>query len=88
MIDDPNNISLDDTIINTRFERDRAHVALWMKDEDGGQGQELLVEWWDEAVREAVEDGFLNPRDWHGSAYEYAKESGMLPGAGQASSPR
>lgn len=88
MIYDRNNISLDDTIINTWFERDRAHVALWMKDEDGGQGRELLVEWWDEAVGEAVEDGFLNPRDWHGSAYEYAKERGMLETVGQPASPR
>lgn len=88
MIEDRNTISIDETIINTWFERDRAHVALWMRDDDGGQGQELLVEWWDQAVGEAVEDGFLNPRDWHGSAYEYAKERGMLPGAGQASSLR
>lgn len=88
MSDDLNNISIDDTVINTWFERDRAHVALWMRDEDGGQGQELLVEWWDEAVGEAVEDGFLDPRDWHRSAYEYAKERGMLARAGQAASPR
>jgi hypothetical protein len=52
------------TTIHTWFERDRSHVEL--RDE----GENTLAEWWDEAVREAVEEGFLNPRDWHGSALE------------------
>jgi hypothetical protein len=62
------------TTIETWFERDRQHVEL-----RDSRNDSTIVEWWDEAVTEAVEDGFLNPRDWHGSAYEYASERGMLP---------
>jgi len=28
-------------------------------------------------VAELVEDGFLNPRDWHRSAFEYAQHLGL-----------
>ena len=63
------NMHISDTRIETWFERDRAHVALI----DALNG-ETIVEWWDEEVSEAVEDGFLNPRDWHGSAFEYAQD--------------
>ena len=59
------------TTIETWFERDRAHVAL-MKDDA------TVIEWWDDAVTEAVEDGFLDPRDWHGSAVRYAQEHGLI----------
>lgn len=52
--------------VETWFERDRSMVAL-------SHGDEEVVTWWDEAVQELVEDGFLNPRDWLGSAVEYAK---------------
>jgi len=58
---------------HTWFERDRAHVELRNEDTD-----ETIAEWWDEAVHEAVEDGYLNPRDWHGSAVAYAKLIGLL----------
>jgi hypothetical protein len=54
------------THVETWFERDRAHVALY----DSRTG-EVLEEWWDEDVRQAVEDGFLDPRDYHRSAYEH-----------------
>lgn len=71
-------VSLDDDFesspkyeINTWFERDRAHVSL---EKDG----ETVVEWWDDDVQQAVEDGYLNPRDWLGSAMEYAKEMGLI----------
>lgn len=37
-----------------------------------------IVEFWDEDVSQAVEDGFLNPRDYHGSAYEYAVDCGII----------
>lgn len=60
------------TEMHTWFERDRAHVEL--RDKRTG---ETIIEWWDEAVNEAVEDGFLTPRDWHGSAYQYAQDLGM-----------
>jgi hypothetical protein len=59
--------------VNTWFERDRQHVHLFAGDENT-----TVLEWWDEAVSEAVEDGFLNPRDWLGSATEYAKSIGMV----------
>lgn len=55
------------TEIHTWCERDRAHVNLT----DIG-GQNTIVEWWDDAVNEAVEDGFLSAKDWHGTAVEYA----------------
>jgi hypothetical protein len=45
--------TLDTTYITTWFERDRMHVALY------SQKDVLLVEWWDEAVGEAINDGFL-----------------------------
>lgn len=60
------------TTLQTRFERDRAHVELRDKETDA-----TVIEWWDEAVGEAVEDGFLNPRDWHGTAVEYANHLGV-----------
>ena len=66
-----------DTILTTWFERDRAHVCLSRKDRDGEAG-ETIIEWWDEAVSQAVEDGFLNARDWHGTAFRYAQHIGAI----------
>lgn len=62
-----------ETEIHTWFERDRAHVELRHTD-----SQETLFEAWDGEVAELVEDGFLNPSDWHGSAYEHAQACGLL----------
>lgn len=65
--------AIEDTELYTWFERDRAHVELrdlWT--------DSTIVEWWDEAVKEAVEDGYLNPKNYKRSAYEYAKMHGML----------
>ncbi len=59
--------------VSTWFERDRAHVDLMYADTE-----ETIVEWWDEAVEEAIEDGFLNPRDYLGSALEYARDMGLI----------
>lgn len=70
-------VKLADTVVQTWFERDRAHVCLSRKDRDGEAG-DTIVQWWDEAVGEAVEDGFLKPRDWRGTAFEYASKHGML----------
>lgn len=61
------------TEIYTWFERDRAHVEL-----RAVRTERTIIEWWDEEVTEAIEDGFLNPRDYHASALEYAKERGLL----------
>lgn len=57
--------------VDTWFERDRANVTVYKNDKE-------IAEWWDDDVRELVEDGFLNPRDWEGSAIEYCKHLGLL----------
>lgn len=67
-------LSIDATELYTWFERDRQHVELRSKLDD-----KTIVEWWDEAVTEAVDDGFIDPRDYHSTAYEYACERGLLP---------
>lgn len=69
----PNSIA--ETQIQTWFERDRAMVSLETLD------GETIIEWWDEAVSEAIEDGFLNPRRYHQSAYEYAEHLRLVGGA-------
>lgn len=73
----PLTVTQADTRLDKWSERDRAHICLSRKDRDGDAG-ENLIEWWDEAVAQAVEDGFLNPRDWHGSAFAYAREIGVI----------
>ena len=42
------------TEVQTWFERDRAHVELRSKDND-----QTIIEFWDEAVQEEVEAGYL-----------------------------
>lgn len=64
---------MNQTELLTWFERDRAHVELRDRRTDA-----TIVEWWDEEVREAIDDGFLEPRRFHESAYEYAKDVGLL----------
>ncbi len=59
--------------IHTWFERDRAHVELRNEDTDV-----TILEFWDEAVEEMVEDGFLDPKDWKGSMIKYARSMGLL----------
>jgi hypothetical protein len=71
-------LSIDETELLTWFERDRAHVELRNKLDDS-----TIVEWWDEDVAEAIEDGSLNPRDYHSTAYGYAEVCGMLPEVGE-----
>lgn len=61
-------LDIEDTYLETWFERDRAHVDLRRKSND-----ETIVEWWDEAVAEAIEDGFLDGRNLHASAFECAQ---------------
>jgi hypothetical protein len=65
--------TIDGTEIHTWFERDRQHVELRDKLTD-----KTIIEWWDDAVTEAVQDGFLKPRDYHRSAYDYAIDVGAL----------
>jgi hypothetical protein len=69
-------IPIEKTELEKWFERDRAHIEL----SDAQTGRTILSVW-DEDVAELVEDGFLNPRDWHGSLYKYAAYLGVLPSA-------
>lgn len=80
----PRRLHLADTELFTWFERDRAHVEL--RDRRTG---ETIVEWWDDDVRQAIEDGLL-PHRWtdakgHGAAFEYAKSTGLIEEARDAS---
>ncbi len=70
-------VTIDDTVVGTWSERDRQHVCLSFRDATGHAGA-TIVEWVDGAVTDAVEDGFLDPRDYHGSAFAYARENGLL----------
>lgn len=54
------------------FEHDRAHVEL------RDANEETIIEWWDENVAGAIEDGFLDPRNFLVSATAYAREIGLL----------
>lgn len=75
-----NSFDESNTAIETWFERDRQYVGLYPVDDEGkpDTNQKAIVEWWDEDVSQAVEDGFLDPRDWHGSALDYAKHLGLI----------
>lgn len=77
MQDNPLNIMLEDTIHDEWHERDRDHLVLYMKDGDGDFG-DTIIEWWDEAYVQAVEDGAIDPRRPHESAFEYAAQMGLL----------
>ena len=68
-------MTIEQTELQTWFERDRAWVSLQTLN------GETILEWWDEAVWEAIEDGFLNPRCYHQSAYEYAESLRLVGGA-------
>lgn len=69
-----------DYVCHTWFERDRAHVRL-----ESPYGK-VVFELWDEAVFEAIEDGFLVPphrprpsgADWQPAAVQYAVDVGLL----------
>ena len=67
-------IPIEQTQLNTWLERDRQHVELVDL-----RNEKTIVEWWDKAVTEAIEDGFLTSRNLHGSAYDYAASIGLLP---------
>jgi len=78
-------LKIQQTQLNTWFERDRAHVALL-----DARNDTTIVEWWDDEVVQALEDGFLDnrafilgrltrPRILHESVYEFAANIGLLP---------
>jgi hypothetical protein len=80
-------VAFEDTELHTWFERDRAHVELRDRRTGG-----TIVEWWDEDVHQAIEDGFL-PSRWneaaaHRAAFDYAKEMGLLVGRRDAAGTR
>ena len=60
------------TTLDCWFERDRAYVGLADK-----QSGLPILDVWDEEVGELIEDGFLDPRDLHGSAVGYANHLGL-----------
>lgn len=64
---------IDDFYVDKWFERDRAYVAL-VHERTGKR----VLEFWDEDVNDIVDSGFLDPRDWHGSMFEYAKYLGII----------
>lgn len=66
-------LTIEDTELYTWSERDRTHVELRNR-----RTGNTIVEWWDDAVGEAVEDGFLQPGRLHKSAFEYAESVGLL----------
>jgi len=68
------------TAVDTWFERDRQYVGLYPIDDEGkpDTNKNAIIEWWDDDVSEAIEDGFLDPRDWHSSALNYAKHLGII----------
>lgn len=72
----PLNLTLENTIIDEWHERDRNYVILYEK--DGSDFGASIAEWWDDEFLQAVEDGFLDPRRLHESAFEYASEMGYL----------
>jgi len=67
--------SIEETKLETWFERDRAWVSLQTL------ADETIVEWWDSAVSEAIEDGFLDARHFHETAFAYAAMLGLVGGA-------
>lgn len=76
-------ISIEDTNLTVWEERDRLHIALYLKSDE--KLDDPLLDLWDEAAREAFEDGFLKA-GWlkdedptlKASAFKYAKEMGMF----------
>lgn len=63
--------SLDEYEVDTWFERDRGHVCL-------SKNGKTIIEWWDDDLRQAIDDGFLNPKNFRGSAIQYAHHLGLL----------
>ena len=68
------------TGITTWFERDRAYVGLHWLDENDGQPDpnSTILEFWDEAVQEEIEAGFLDPRWYHRDLCRLAIDRGMI----------
>jgi hypothetical protein len=59
--------------VSTWFERDRAHVMV-----TDNETNTCVVDWWDDAVREMIEDGFFEPKEWEGSVLKYCHMHNIL----------
>jgi len=70
------------TVVETLFERDRKYVRLLPVNNEGKPHSNIfgnpIIEWKDEDVDQAIEDGYLDPRDWHASALSSAKKMGLI----------
>ncbi|MBS1807575.1 MAG: hypothetical protein JST84_05225 [Acidobacteria bacterium] len=74
--------SINNTELHTWFERDRKHIEL-----RNANTQKTILEFWDDEVDEAVEDGFLtlpsfirllDKSDLHQQMYDLAVERGLI----------
>ena len=65
--------TIDQTELHVWSERDRNHIELRCTDTDA-----TIIEWWDDDAIQAIENGFLNPKNLHQSAFDYAAEMGLL----------
>lgn len=75
-----NSFDSTNTVVDTLFDADHQYVGLYPIDEDGKSDvkKKAIVEWKGEELAEAVESGMLDPRDWHSSALNYARELGLI----------
>jgi hypothetical protein len=76
-------IQLEETTLTVWAERDRLHIALYMKSDEGLN--DPLLDVWDEDARQLFEDGFLKAgwmkdedRILKQSAFDYAKSIGRF----------
>lgn len=65
--------ALEDIEFHKWFERDRAHIEIRHK-----ETQETILEFWDDSVREMIEDGFISPKDYKGTLIKYAIQMSFL----------
>jgi hypothetical protein len=69
----------DDVFVTTHFERDNRNVDLYLKIDRNDDSPDVeILSWTDDAVDQAVEDGFLSAKDWKGSAFEYGRMIGKI----------
>lgn len=68
----------EDVTVETWFERDRAHVRI-----DERRTGKILIEWWDDDVRQLFEDGFFRRgRGFEDSVLDYGEHLGILAVSG------
>ncbi len=61
-------------VLDTWQERDRFHISLRNETDDTD-----VLDFWDEEAHQVIEDGFISPKNWIGSALKYAERLGRLP---------